>query len=224
MSWPSTTTVPPNRRTIGSTLLRTKTQRFWDATASEDGLRTHSNGSTTRSVSSSSSAWRPSVSRWPSTFSSESPYRRSSDALDSRVVSRPRCCLRTKAAAPVLLVVWYLGTRARNEFRSGNLENICQPDRNISAEVEICGGELGRRNSKQDRYIGVFVVAELLMDCEAVQLNVFGITYINDSMSYTDASFYNRRVASVGLKMTIRISEIMPKRFLQTAHYHFSVY
>ena len=59
--------------------------------------RTRSNGSTTRSVSSSSSGWRPSVSRWPSTFSSESPYRRTSDALDSRVVSQPGCCLRTKS-------------------------------------------------------------------------------------------------------------------------------
>ena len=79
------------------------------------------------------------------------------------------------------------------DFGSGSLENICQPGRNISAAVEICGGELGRRNSKQNRYIGVFVVAGLLMGCGAVPLYVFGITYIDDSMSHTDASFYNGR-------------------------------
>ena len=123
------------------------------------------------------------------------------------------------SGAPALLVVGYLGARAHKpkwiagglvicacgiflyslphfiaglyDFGSGKMDNICHLGRNFSAAVDACDTEQGQQKSGQNRYLVVFVIAGLLMGCGAVPLYVLVITYIDDSMSHTSASFYN---------------------------------
>ena len=76
-------------------------------------------------------------------------------------------------------------------FESGSLDNVCHLGRNLSATVDVCRTVQGQQMSGQDRYLVVFIIASLLMGFGAVPLFVFGVTYIDDSMSHTDASFFN---------------------------------